>query len=557
MTFRFSRQGLTPREQVLERAFEILPGITSWTVLVGMVGLAFWNPLLAAMVVIAFDLYWLLRLFYMTMFLILSSMRLSIEAPTDWMARVRAFEPSGHAPPTRVPTAAQWDLKSRCSLWMYRRELRAIRRQQLSPPPADAIHHVVIFPIAEERREVLEPGIESLIHQTFPPARVLVILAVEERADPEVKVDAAQLQQVYRTRFLDLLIVTHPDRIPGEARVKGANATWAAHAAAAYLQDRGIPFAYTLISCFDADTTVSPQYLACLTYRFMACSERTRASFQPIPVYHNNIWEVPAFARILDIGSSFFQLIEATHPDRLVTFSSHSMSFQALIDVGYWPVDLISDDSAIFWKAFLHYDGHYRVVPLYITVSMDVAAAETWRKTIVNVYKQKRRWAWGVENFPIVMRGFLRDEKIPLFTKIRHGFKLFEGHVAWATWAFLLTVIGWIPALLAGREFPDSVVYYSAPRITATIFHLSSVVLLTTVVLSYCLLPKERITQPFLKRIGLALEWLLVPLVSLLLAALPALDAQTRLMFGRYLEFWVTEKPHASDGHCLANEIRV
>ena len=63
MTFRFSRQGLTPREQALERVLEILPGATSWTILVGMVGFAFSNPLLAAIVVIAFDLYWLLRLF--------------------------------------------------------------------------------------------------------------------------------------------------------------------------------------------------------------------------------------------------------------------------------------------------------------------------------------------------------------------------------------------------------------------------------------------------------------------------------------------------------------
>ena len=34
----------------------------------------------------------------------------------------------------------------------------------------------------------------------------------------------------------------------------------------------------------------------------------------------------------------------------------------------------------------------------------------------------------------------------------------------------------------------------------------------------------------------------MVPLIAVLLSAIPALDAQTRLMCGRYLEFWVTEK---------------
>ena len=50
----------------------------------------------------------------------------------------------------------------------------------------------------------------------------------------------------------------------------------------------------------------------------------------------------------------------------------------------------------------------------------------------------------------------------------------------------------------------------------------------------------------FLKRIILAIEWLLVPLIIVFLSALPALDAQTRLMFGRYMEFWVTDKKRRS-----------
>ena len=37
-------------------------------------------------------------------------------------------------------------------------------------------------------------------------------------------------------------------------------------------------------------------------------------------------------------------------------------------------------------------------------------------------------------------------------------------------------------------------------------------------------------------------EWCFVPVVAIVLSAIPALDAQTRLMTGNYLEFWVTEK---------------
>lgn len=337
--------------------------------------------------------------------------------------------------------------------------------------------------------------------------------------------------------------MTHPEGLTNEARVKGANVSYAAKEMAEYFKAKNILFENVIVSCLDSDTIVSPDYFACLTYHFMLSPKRTQASFQPIPVYNNNIWEASGFARVLDVGSSFFQLIESTNPEKLVTFSSHSMSFKALVDVGYWPTDLISDDSAIFWKAFIHYDGDYRVIPIYVTVSMDIVEGGSWWSTIKSVYKQKRRWAWGVENFPIVMRSFLSpDNKVSFYNRIRYGFKLFEGHVSWATWAFLLIVIGWVPAFFAGREFSSSVFYYSAPRITAIIFNLASLSLFISIILSFCLLPKKKVRHHLLKKIGFAFEWLLVPLIATFLSALPALDAQTRLMFGRYMEFWVAHK---------------
>ena len=542
MTFRYSPNGLQGRERVLQRIGELLPGATSWAILLGMMGLAWWKPLVAAILIITFDLYWLLRLFYMTFFLVLSYVRLSIEQQTDWMARVAGLDRLEPYLQTLEQGTAALTVRQRLSAWFHHRQLRVLQRRRLPMPPSEAVYHVIIIPIAKESGAVLEPGLESLIRQPFPTKRMLVVLAVEARARDDIKAGVSALQERYRVHFLDLLVVVHPDGLPGEAKVKGANTTWAAQAATTYFKDRGIPFEHIIASCFDADTIVSSQYFACLTYCFLTCPDRTQASFQPIPVYHNNIWNVPGFARVLDIGSSFFQLIEATNPDRLVTFSSHSMSFQALVEVGYWPVDMISDDSAIFWKAFIHFDGRYRVIPMQVTVSMDVVSAPSWWKTITSVYTQKRRWAWGVENVPIVMRAFLKPSRIPYSTRLAHAGKLFEGHIAWASWGFLLTVISWFIVVMVGREFSDSVLYYSAPRITTAIFSLASLSLLTTIVLSLCLLPKQWTKQPLLKTIGHAFEWLLVPGISMFLSALPALDAQTRLMCGRSMAFWVTEK---------------
>lgn len=542
MEFDFTGNGLKGKERRLQRFFEILPGATSWCILLGMIILAFFMPIAAAVIIIAFYLYWLVRLLYTTVFLVISYFRLSLEKKSDWMARIRGLDDMDNYIRKLEETPPEGGLRKRLSAFIHLKTMKEIKSKHLRMPPSESIYHLVIIPIAKETREVVEPGIRSLAEGTFPPARILPVLAVEERASGEVKEGARGIVNEYRDRFKDMFIVEHPDGIPGEARVKGANAAFAAKKAAEDLSGKGIDTGNVIVSCFDSDTVVPPGYFAGLTYYYMTCPERERASFQPVPVYNNNIWEAPGITRVLETGSSFFQLIEATNPEKLVTFSSHSMSFKALVDVGYWPVDMISDDSAIFWKAFVHYDGKYRVIPMYTTLSMDAVVADNWWQTVVNVYKQKRRWAWGVENFPIVMRAFLRNKKIPVINKVKYAFKLFEGHTAWATWAFLLTIIGWLPAIFAGREFSHSVLYYSAPRITGIIFKLASVSLITSIVLSLRLLPKSGVKYPVMRKIGFALQWLLVPLTLVFLGAMPALDAQTRLMSARYMTFWVTDK---------------
>lgn len=543
MKFAFTRHNLGRREQRLERLFQILPGATSWCAILGMTAFSFLDPLHAAIVIIAFDFYWLLRLFYVTLFLLISYFRLSLEDRTDWNARIRELDLQIKHGFRRTPKEETSGLRQKFSHWLFRRQLMRLKKARSMPPaPSDELLHLVIVPCVRETREVVEPGIVSFASGTFPCRRIMVVLAIEERASTEIIASAQALRDLYRDRFYDFVIVPHPDKLPGEARVKGANITYAGRFAENYLREQGVDFEKVIVSCFDADTVVSPNYFSCLTYYFLVSPDRYNASFQPIPVYHNNIWEAPGFARVLEMGSSFFQLTEATNSEKLVTFSSHSMSFKALVEIGFWPVDMISDDSAIFWKAYLHYDGKYRVIPMYVTLSMDVAAGASLWKSAVNVYKQKRRWAWGVENFPIVMRGFIADSKIPLRNKIRHGFKLIEGHLAWATWPFLLGIIGWLPALFAGKEFSDSVLYYSVPRITGTIFNLASLCLLITIVLSLSLLPRKKVKYSFWIRLGHAFEWLLVPAIAIFFSGLPALDAQTRLMFGRYMEFWVTEK---------------
>ncbi len=321
--FHFSHVTETRSEYLWERFFGILPGFLSWSILIGMVVLSFINPLTAALVIVGLNVFWLMRIFYMTLFLVIAYAVLAVEKGTDWIERCRILQQKKDGLPVLdkkiLEIKKSGGIRRQIDLRNERRELKSVVRENIEIPDFDGIYHVILVAAAKEGREIVEPGIKAMTQSQFPAARMVPIIAVEGRTGPQQEAMARELQKKYRPSFYDFLVAVHPDGIPGESRVKGANVTWAAKEAAKFLESKKIPFENVIVSCFDADTVPSPNYFAALTYHFMRNPKRTRASFQPIPVYHNNILEAPAFVRILETGSSFFQLVEATNPEKLVT----------------------------------------------------------------------------------------------------------------------------------------------------------------------------------------------------------------------------------------------
>jgi len=564
MTFLYTRHNLSKSEWRVERFLEILPAAFSWGLLSSLVLLCIFAPVAGVVIIILVDIYWLFRLFYLTFFLILSYWLLEAERTADWLERLQDLgNLDGAIERTARKMRDSWrtgvgkgtfgaplaQVKIYSSEKRHLKSLQLLRRQTHPFPDPQEIFHLVIIPFYQEGGVVLRPTLAALARVRYPLERIVVVLGVEARAGEEASELAERLKKKYEKPFLHFEACVHPDNIPGEAAVKGANATYAAKWARRFFETRQVPLEHILVSCFDSDTVVSPDYFACLTYNYLVHPNRTRASFQPIPVFHNNLWDAPPFARVLETGSSFFQLIECTDPETLVTFSSHSMSFQALVEIDYWPIDIISDDSAIFWKAFLAFDGNYQVCPLYVTLSMDVVVGKNLWETCLLIYRQKRRWAWGVENFPLLVRGFLSNPRIPIVFKIKRAFRLLEMNISWAVWTPITLILSWMPAFVATHEFASSVAHFNSPRISGVIGNLALATLVISIVLSLSLLPKNPTKKvPVFEKITFTLQWLLIPFIAILFGSLPALDAQTRLALGKYMEFFVTPKGREREG---------
>src|SRR5690606_316007 len=134
-----------------------------------------------------------------------------------------------------------------------------------------------------------------------------------------------RIREEFKDKFFDILVTTHPDGIVGEIKAKGANVYHAGRELQKYIDNIGLAYEDVIVSCFDADTLPSRQYFANLAYKYVIDPERIYRSYQPIPLFNNNMWDVPMVNRLVAFSSSYWQIIESTRPYRLVNFSSQAM----------------------------------------------------------------------------------------------------------------------------------------------------------------------------------------------------------------------------------------
>lgn len=500
------------RDRVIYRALEMLPGILAWGTLLGAVFLSRFWPVGIAVFIILFDVYWLLKTVFLSLHLIAAYRIMRRNIATDWIAKLDALDP-----------ASLGDCFQKLSSW---KELR----------------HLIILPFYNEPLEVIRASFLALTHSHYPLDAFVVVLASEERAGEQGARVCATIKKEFGSLFSQLLITVHPSNIAGEIAGKGSNEAWAGREAKKLVDKLNIPYEHVVVSVFDSDTRVLPEYFGCLAWHYLTAPNPFRSSYQPVPVFHNNLWEAPFFSRVVASSATFWHMMQQERIERMATFSSHSMSFRAIVEMGFWQTNIVSEDSRVFWQALLAFDGDYRVIPLHYPVSMDACAARTFWQTAKNQYKQQRRWGWGAENIPYLLFGFLKNPRIPAGKKLYYAFVQLDGFWSWATNAILIFALGWLPLALGGEAFNRTVLSYHLPLVTRTLMTLAMAGLFTSAAVSMLLLPPRPARYGKVKHLSMALQWAILPISILLLGAIPGLEAQTRLLLGKYMGFWVTEK---------------
>lgn len=332
--------------------------------------------------------------------------------------------------------------------------------------------------------------------------------------------------------------------MPGEVVGKGPNLTFAGEYIAKYVKKKKLLEDNIIVTSLDSDNRMAMKYLDVVAYEFIVHTNRQHLSYQPISLFMNNIWDVPAPARVVAVSNSFFNIITTMRPHALRNFASHSQPFKALLAMNFWSKRTIVEDGHQYWRSLFFFDGNYEVLPIRIPIYQDAVMEETFWKTVKAQFIQVRRWYYGASDVAFVGVRLLskRSKRKMSFIKLWPKFwRLLDGHVTLAMMAPIVAFGGWVPLIM--NISSRAMVTYNLPKVVSIVQTVASIGLLITVCVSLRMLPKRPTKYKKGRTILMVLQWVLMPITAILYQSIAAFYSQTRLMLGLYMEkFDVTKK---------------
>lgn len=494
------RDFIVKHDRQVQRFLEILPGFVSWNLII----FPYWGilvmPTVVAYFVLLFNIYWFYQSLQIAVTAVASHLKIQASIHYDWLADLKSF------------------------------------------PDWKKVLHIVIIPTYKEPLYILDRTLTSLAKQDLPKDQLVVVLAMEEKEpENERRAKIEKLRAKFNHTFENFFTTVH-QLIPGEVVGKASNERHAAlWIKKNFIDKRHLDIDYLTVTSCDADHTFHPKHFSYLTFKFLDRPQRYLTFWQPAVMFYNNIWELPALTRVPNTLSSIFNLSQLPRRDRLINAQNYSLSFKLLDEVDYWDADKIPEDWGIFFKAFYKKRGTVEVEPIYLPLFADAAQSTTFFKTLKNQYGQYKRWAWGVSDDPWIIKNYLLTPGVPFWNKTMRLIYVIWAHFLWPVNWFIVTLGLTIPVLL-NPAFGRTVLGYTVPRLSSFVLTIALGFLLVMIIVNSFYKPKKPKHVPAWRALLAPLEFVLMPIAGFFFTALPGLDAHTRLMLGKYLEYKVTEK---------------
>lgn len=457
-------------------------------------------PVVVAYFILFFNIYWFYQSFTIAITIIISHLRIQASINYDWLGDLKSFD------------------------------------------DADKVLHVIIIPTYKEPLHILQRTLKSLADQDLPKKQLIVVLATEfKESEIDRKGKIKELEKEFGKIFGKLIVTVHK-LTEGEVAGKASNERYAAiYIKENYIDHLKLNLDYFTVTSCDADHKYHPKHFSCLTFKFLDNPKRYNYFWQPGVLFYNNIWEIPAITRVQNTLGSIWNLSQLPRKDRLINQQNYSLSFKLLNEVDYWDADKIPEDWGIFFKTYYKMKGKIEVEPIYLPLYADAAEGKTFWKTMQVQYEQLKRWAWGVSDDPWIIKYYFLTSDISFFDKTMRLLYVIQSHFLWPVNWFFITIGLTLPTIL-NPAFGRTTLGFLVPKISSTILTIALVFLLLMIIIDSFYKPKRPAHFPLWRALLTPFEFVLMPVAGFFFSALPGIDAHTRLMLGKYIEYKVTEK---------------
>ena len=509
------------------RFFEILPGFLSWLLLFLPIILTFINVDIAVIFILAYLIIYFVRTLGFDVRAVSGYRTFKKYMKLDWEGLCEDLN-NGQVTKKDIMRPA----------W-HNKNLRSYKNFETTYHPNEVIHAVIIATV-NESKEVLKPTLDSLISGTYDSRKLLIVIAYEGRAGAETEQRVNDLIKEYKSNFKDMISFKHPPGIPDEIIGKGGNISFAGRGLHEYLKKNELPIDKVLVTTLDADNRPDKRYFSALSYLFCVVPNPHRASFQPLPMFTNNIWDAPTLMRVIATSNNIFYIVQTQRPHLVRNFSAHAQSMKSLIELNFWSARSVVEDGHHYWRSYFYYEGDYRVYPLSIPIYMDAVLADGYVKTLKAQFIQLRRWTYGASDVAYIAdKGYFHKNSISKWDVTKNLLRTLESHVTWATGTVLVFFAAFIPPFFRAQ----SIAAEQLPFIVSRIQQIGIIGLLASVYVCLLTLPPRPDRYKRRRSALMVLQWVIAPVSSIVYGSLAAFNSQTRLILKKYpTRFDVTEK---------------
>jgi cellulose synthase/poly-beta-1,6-N-acetylglucosamine synthase-like glycosyltransferase len=390
-------------QQFGARLFEAAPGIVTWVLLLApaWISIVFSTPgaLAVAAAVLVFDLYWVGRAITLVTGVYGTMWRMQADMRKDWLALCREEQRKGLNDPLQY-------------------------------------FHLCVIPTYTEPYHVLERTVQAIVDANYPPELKLIGIITRETDKPGWE-NVALLKEKFGSRLGGFYHIKDPLE-PGIVIGKSAAMNWGGRWMVRVLTEEGYNLDHVLITDLDSDYRIHPEYFGWISLNHAREAMRDYVIWQPVPLFHNNIWQVPMAVRIMSASTSQWQMFLHSRPHRLVAFSSYTCSLEFVRRVGYWDKDVIPEDSRFYWKAFFTFGKRFSVKSVFLPIYGDSPNSRDYASTHMSQYNQIKRWAWGITDVPYVLARLFKHPEIPMILRLRRFMNLAFNHLNWIFLPMLL-----------------------------------------------------------------------------------------------------------------------